>query len=200
MTPTPYTDADVAYVKTNFVSLEDLCRQHGGNDIAVREHIERGQLPRPSYVLPDGREMVPDTYFALVDETGGIERLREEFLRRCHVAAAAESVELDPEDEWVAYLTGEYGVCLHEVSPENIVRKAALMDRIEHLLEAPVQESSGWTAALRDAVEGLDRLERPFAPDYDRLRFGSSSSRDRLITATRERYPAVLESSAAAAD
>jgi len=36
-------------------------------------------------------------------------------------------------------------------------------------------------------VDALDALERPFAR-WDRDRFGAPSSRDRLITATRERY------------
>ena len=63
MTPIPYTDADVAYVMRDFVSLEDLCHKQGADLATVREHIEQGQLPRPTYVLPDGCEMVPDTRF-----------------------------------------------------------------------------------------------------------------------------------------
>ena len=199
MTPIPYTDADVAYVMRDFVSLEDLCHKQGADLATVREHIEQGQLPRPTYVLPDGCEMVPDTYFALAEEAGGIPRLRAEFARRADVAAAAEGVELDVDDEWEAYLSGEYGVCLREVSPEAIMRKAALMGRIEELLEARGNADPHWASALRDAVDELDALERPFAPDYDRLRFGGPSSRDRLITATRERFPTVFETSVSAA-
>ncbi|MGH3094268.1 MAG: DUF6058 family natural product biosynthesis protein, partial [Gaiellaceae bacterium] len=49
-----------------------------------------------------------------------------------------------------------------------------------------------WQAGLRRAVDELDELERPFAPHYDRARFGAPSSRDRLITAVREAYPTVF--------
>jgi hypothetical protein len=36
-------------------------------------------------------------------------------------------------------------------------------------------------------VEELDALERPFAA-YDRIRFGSANSRERLITTARRSY------------
>lgn len=197
--PIPYTEADHAYVTKNFVPLDALCSYRGDNLATVREHIAEGRLPQPTYVLPDGREMVPATYFALADEAGGIEFLRDDFFRRCPIAASGEDVELDPAEEWDAYLSGEYGVCLAEVSPESIARKASLMSRIEQVLEAPAETDAVWSSALRDAVDELDALERPFAPHYDRLRFGGPSSRDRLITATRARYPAVFESSTTAA-
>lgn len=199
MTPIPYTDADLAYVTRDFVSLEDLCHKHGADVATVREHIEQGRLPRVTYVLPDGREMVPNTYFVLADEAGGVDRLQAEFARRGALAATAEEVDFDPEDEWQAYLSGEYGVCLCEVSPEAIARKAALMEDIEQSLATPASTDPRWAAALRDAVDELDTLERPFAPDYDRLRFGGPSSRDRLITSTRERFPAVFETSTSVA-
>lgn len=198
MTPIRYTEADLAYVTTNFVPLDELCAEHGDDLATARQHIEEGRLPRPTYVLPDGREMVPETYFVLADEAGGPEQLRNEFLRRCGLAASAGGVKLDPREEWDAYLSGEYGVCLVEVSPDTIVRKALLMDRIEQLLGAPAESDAAWSSALRDTVDELDALERPFAPHYDRLRFGGPSSRDRLITATRVRHPAVFDSSAAA--
>ena len=79
------------------------------------------------------------------------------------------------------------------------MRKAALMGRIEELLEARGNADPHWASALQDAVDELDALGRPFAPDYDRLRFGVPSSRDRLITATRERFPTVFETSVSAA-
>ncbi len=118
--PIPYTEADHAYVTKNFVPLDALCSYRGDNLATVREHIAEGRLPQPTYVLPDGREMVPATYFALADEAGGIEFLRDDFFRRCPIAASGEDVELDPAEEWDAYLSGEYGVCLAEVSPESI--------------------------------------------------------------------------------
>ena len=35
MTPIPYTDADVAYVMRDFVSLEDLCHKQGAEGAAI---------------------------------------------------------------------------------------------------------------------------------------------------------------------
>lgn len=68
--------------------------------------------------------------------------------------------------------------------------KSALMTAITALLASPATAEDGWRVALRAAVDALDAIERPFAR-YDRDRFGGPSSRDRLITATRERYPAL---------
>jgi hypothetical protein len=189
---TPYTDADIEYVTRDFVRLDDLCRGRDVDPDEVRAHVAAGRLPRPAYVLPDGGEMVPDTYFALADEAGGAQGLQAEFGLRYEVAAAAEGVEGDADEEWEAYLSGEYGVCLLEVTPEAIVRKTALMKRIEELLGSPTKESAEWATALRASVGELDELERPFAPHYDRLRFGGPSSRDRLITGVRAQYPDVV--------
>ncbi len=141
--------------------------------------------------------MVPPDYFAFVDEAGGPEGLRDAFFRRYAAAAAAEREPLEPvEDEWEGYLSGEYGICLKKVSPETVVRKAALMRRIERLLAKARPDSSEWRAGLREAVDELDALEREFAPS-DRVRFGGPVSRDRLITAVRDRYPTVFEGVAA---
>jgi uncharacterized protein DUF6058 len=187
------TDADREYVRKNFVPLEDAVRRHGDGLEAVRELIEDGRLPRPSYVLDDGTELVPADYFQLADEAGGIDRLRGVFLHRYRAAAAAQAVPVDAaEDEWRAYLTGEYGVCLHHVGPETIVRKSALVHDLETRLADPRPNAGEWRAAVRTSVAELDALERPFAPHYDRLRFGGPSSRDRLITAVRERYPEIF--------
>jgi hypothetical protein len=163
----------------------------------VRSEISAERLPQPSHVLPDGVEMVPDTYFLLVDEAGGVDRLREHFARRYRAAAARDGVAADPDDEWCSYLSGEYGVCLREVSPETIVRKSALMERITALLAEPRPDDDEWGTELRGAVNELDALERPFAPHYDRARFGAPSSRDRLITAVRERYRTVFAAATA---
>ena len=66
--------------------------------------------------------------------------------------------------------------------------KGALMTAIGALLAGPAPADERWRAALRGAVDALDALERPFAA-WDRKRFGGPCSRDRLITATRERFP-----------
>jgi Family of unknown function (DUF6058) len=187
------SDADVGYIRSGFVALGELCRQVSRDPVVVRAQIEASLLPRASYVLDDGTEMVPPDYFELADEAGGADRLRERFVERYERAAAAEpDVPANAEEEWKAYLSGEYGVCLNHVSPETIVRKSALICRIERLLGEPRPDDSEWGGRLRAAVDELDALERQFAA-FDRLRFGGPSSRDRLITATRAAYPALFE-------
>jgi hypothetical protein len=169
---------DVAYVRAAFRPL----------DGPASELVERGLLPQPTYVLPDGTPMVPETHAALLDDAGGdparvAERFRERFL-------AAGGAPADVEDELEGWLGGSYGVCLRDPSPEAIVAKGALMSAIGALLAAPAPDDNGWCGALRGAVDALDALERPFAA-YDRERFGGPVTRDRLITTPRERFPEV---------
>jgi hypothetical protein len=181
--------ADRAYIRENYVPLTELARDR---DLDVAALIADGRLPQPSYVLDDGTEMVPRDYFALLDDAGGVDALHAHFVERYEVAAAREPEQLDPvEDEWMGYLSGGYGVCLQAVTPEAIVRKCALMKRIEALVATPAPDDGRWRDDLRAAVDELDAIERPFA-EYDRERFGGPVSRDRLITAVRERYPDVF--------
>jgi hypothetical protein len=63
------------------------------------------------------------------------------------------------------------------------VRGQELMDTIEHLTAHPALEDDEWRRELTAAV---DELEKPFA-SFDRERFGSVS-RDRCVTAVRERF------------
>jgi Family of unknown function (DUF6058) len=166
---------DVEYVRGSFVEM----------DAAGRALVERGILPQATYVLPDGTPMVPPDHAALLDDVAGdagsvAERFRERF-----VAAGG-----DPEavaEEHEAWLTGEYGACLWQTTPEAIVAKSGLMAALAALLADPREGDERWRSALRGAVDALDAIERPFAR-YDRDRFGGPSSRDRLITATRERF------------
>jgi len=130
---------------------------------SVWDFDERGMLPRATYMLPDGTPMAPADHPALLDDAGGNPA--------------------DAEEEAEAWLSGEYGAWLHSTSPEAMVAKGTLMTR-RCLLSAPAD--ARWRAAVREAVDSLDALERPFAA-WDRERFGGPSSRDRLITATRER-------------
>src|ERR671935_864746 len=76
------SEADVAYVRSNYFTLEELCGGRETGPDEVRELIASGTLPAPSYVLPDGTEMFPADYFVLVDQAGGPEALRREFDRR----------------------------------------------------------------------------------------------------------------------
>jgi hypothetical protein len=186
------TLADVAYIGAHFVTLEELCDARGQSLDRVRALIAAGSLPAASYVLEDGTEMVPADYFELVDEAGGEAALRGLFARR-YLAAAGDGDEVGL--EWEGYLSGAYGVCLKHVTPENIARKSALVAEIESLLATPRPEDADWRTSLRASVNELDELERPFAPDYDRARWGPSS-RDRCITAPRERYPEVFSATA----
>ena len=52
----------------------------------------------------------------------------------------------------------------------------------------PQPDAPAWCRTLRDDVDALDRLARPFAA-CDRERFGRPTSRDRLIDLPRERFP-----------
>ena len=182
------TQADVEYIQANFVTLDDLCTARGQSADRVRALIAAGSLPAASYLLEDGTEMVPAEYFELIDEAGGEGALRGLFARR-YVEAAGDGDEVG--SEWEGYLSGAYGVCLKHVTPENIARKSALVAEIERLLAAPQPENADWRGNLRASVDELDELERPFAPNYDRARWGPSS-RDRCITASRELYPEVF--------
>lgn len=180
------TAADIGYVRANYLSLEQACAERRETPDEVRRLIAEGRLPHPSYILPDGTEMVPADYFVLADAG------RDEFERR-YLAAGGNPAEVDA--EWRFYLTGDYGVCLREQTPENIVRKDRLVTRIDGLLGQPRPSDPGWRAELRGSVDELDTLERPFAPEYDRARWGPSS-RDRCITAARERFPDVFTAAA----
>jgi hypothetical protein len=181
MEPT-MTAADIAYVRANYLTLEEACATRPETTDDVHRLIAEKRLPEPSYVLPDGTEMVPADYFTLADAG------QEEFARRFLGAGG------DPEAtdiEWEGYLSGAYGVCLKEQTPENIVRKEQLVTLIDGLFSSPRASDAAWGDQLRAAVDELDRLERPFAPDYDRARWGPSS-RDRCITGAQDRFPDVF--------
>jgi hypothetical protein len=167
---------DIAYVESSFTPMPD----------PVRELVEQGILPRATYVLPDGTPMVPSDHAALLEDADGDPNAVAERFRERFVAAGG-----DPdaaEEEHAAWLSGEYGACLKNTSPEAIVAKSALMTAIRALLAAPAPTDPSWRTSVRSTVDALDALERPFAA-WDRVRFGGPSSRDRLITATRERFP-----------
>ncbi|MGI8780901.1 MAG: DUF6058 family natural product biosynthesis protein [Solirubrobacteraceae bacterium] len=168
------TADDLAYITAHFVPLDEAVE----DPEAVRAQIAAGRLPGPAYVLDDGTEMVARDHLALAERAGGIDRLPAWFER-------------EAPGEWEDYLSGAYAVCLHEVTPAAIRRKDELIARIEALLaqEPPPLDP------LRAAVDELDALLRPFAP-YDRVRFGGPVSRDRYVTAVRERFPTLAPVSA----
>ena len=184
-----FTAADLAYIRTNYVTLDELCAARDEGPAEVRLLIDEGLLPRPSYVLDDGTEIFPADYFRLADEAGGPAALRAHFAERLR-AAGGEEVESD----WRAYLAGIYGVCLREVTPEAIARKARLVSSLCELLVLARPADPEWRERLRSEVDELDELEREFSPDYDRNeeRFGRKPTRDLLVAAARERYPDVF--------
>ena len=188
------TREDVDYITAAFVPLDDLARDRGFEPDDVLAAIRARRLPEPPYVLDDGTAMVPPDYFALAEEAGGVERLRDLFVARYAAAAAAEAAPLDsPDLEWESYLSGDYGVCLRKVTPETIVRKSALVAYLEGYLAEPRPEDLEWRDNLRAAVDELDALEREFAPDYDRSDVHDRPpTRDLLIDAARMRYPDVF--------
>jgi hypothetical protein len=199
MSTTTFTDADIAYIRANYLTLAELCADRTETLEQVQVLIEQGLLPRPSYVLDDGTGMFPADYFRLVDEAGGGEGLGAHFASRHLTASQAQGADPDElEQDWDAYLGGAYGACLHEVTPENIVRKNALVASLCQLLVLARPRSLEWREALRTQVEELDALEREFAPDYDRSdEQERPPTRDLLIKAARERYPDVFADAAA---
>lgn len=184
MQPVP-TEADKAYFREYFITLDQACEDTDWSIEDVRRWMAAGELPRPSYVLDGGTEIVPPDYFDLVDEAGGIDELRGWFAEGFVGAGGAEA---DLADEWDGYLSGLYGVCLKRVTPSNIVRKSRLVEEIDAMLVEPRPEDPAWAEQLRVRVDALDKLEKPFAPDYDAARLGQSS-RDRCITKPRRRFP-----------
>jgi hypothetical protein len=167
---------DIAYVEASFCAMSE----------AARELVKRGVLPEATYFLPDGTPMVPADHAVLLDDAGGDPDAIAGLFRDRYLAAGGNPAEVDAEHS--AWLSGGYGACLRSTTPEAIVAKGGLMSAITALLASPTPEEQSWRMALRGAVDSLDALERPFAA-YDRERFGGPTSRDRLITATRMRFP-----------
>ncbi len=177
-------DRDIAYVKASFQPMDE----------SSRPFVERGILPQATYVLPDGTWMVPDDHAQLLRDADGDPGAVAHSFRARFMFAGGHLDELDREYE--AWLSGDYGACLYATTPEAIVAKSALISSIEALLAGPAPRRRWWCGALRGAVDALDALERQLA-EYDRLRCGAPTSRDRLITATRERFPEIWPRQAA---
>jgi hypothetical protein len=174
--------ADQEYIRSNFVPLDELA---GDRAAAVRVLVASRRYPQPAYVLDDGTEMVAADYLEPLDAAGGDPgEVRTTFLARYASAGGDE-----PHAEvWSDWLTGLYAVCLNTATPEAIARKGALVDGIDRLIAERRPRDPQWRTALREAVDELDGLERPFAP-LDALRLGKPPTRQRLIDWPRERWP-----------
>jgi uncharacterized protein DUF6058 len=179
---------DLPYLLESFSSLDGLARAHGRDPAEVNAAIDARRLPRPAYTLADGTMLVAPDYFVLSDAAGGDQALPVWFAA-AYARAAAGRPDTDPPDAaWADYLSGSYAVCLKSVTPTTIVRKTVLMARIGRLVDAPRETDTRWCDELQKAVDALETLERPFAA-CDRS--AGPVSRDRLITAVRQRFPTV---------
>ena len=179
--------ADLPYLRSYFVTLDDLARAHGHDPAAVRRAIADRLMPGPAYVLEDGTELVSPDYFDLAHVAGAFEALPEWFARAYEQAAQRCPEEAGTAaEQWEEYLTGVYAVCLRTVTPASIVAKGELMATIERMTADPSPEDEAWRRELTAAVDALDALEKPFSA-WDREQFGPVS-RDRCITAVRERF------------
>lgn len=194
MSRTKFTDADLVYIRANYLTLEALCAARPESADEVQALIEQRRVPRPSYVLDDGTGMFPTDYFRVIDEAGGVDGLSDQFAARHRAASLAQCANPDElERDWDAYLNGIHGICLRQVTPEAIVRKAVLVSSLCELLMLPRPRNAEWRQALREQVGELDALEREFAPDYDRSdEQDRPPTRDLLINAARERYADVF--------
>jgi hypothetical protein len=65
------TRADVDYIRANYFTLEELCASRKESPDEVSPLIRAGRLPRPAYVLDDGREMFPADYFVFGTRRAG---------------------------------------------------------------------------------------------------------------------------------
>lgn len=178
---------DLPYLRANFVELDALARAHGHEPARVRAAIAERLLPAVPYVLEDGTELVAPDYFELAHLAGSFAALPAWFATAYEAAVARYPAAGAAAEQWEAYLSGDYGVCLRAVTPAAIVAKAELVDTIERLTGAPRPDDEDWRRELRLAVDALDALERPFAA-FDRERFGGPVSRDRCVTAVREHF------------
>jgi hypothetical protein len=168
---------DIEYVTSHFLPLTAVIRPAAPFGTTV---------PDATYRLADGSRWFARDVWRLADDAGGPEGVPGLFARRFRAACEALRYDGDLDGAWRAYLAGEYGACLRDVTPEAIVQKERLVDRLTAALAAPRPDDASWCARMRADVEALDGLEKPFA-SCDRTRFGATT-RDRLITGARERF------------
>jgi Family of unknown function (DUF6058) len=191
------TEADRAYLRANYSTLNELCADRDEDPAEIRLLIDRGLLPKPSYIV-DGVGMFPEDYFHLYDEAGGCDGLRNLFEERYRIAAIPHpdlATREAIDSAWRAFLGGVWGQCLRNVTPETIVRKRALVNSLCKLIGLPRPRQEEWRQRLRDEVAELDQIEREFAPDYDRAEEWNERppSRDLLIDVARRRFPEVFD-------
>jgi hypothetical protein len=184
----PLAGEDLDYVRGSYLPLVEVARREQVELRQLARWIDAGQLPRPAYLLPDGTAAFPPDLLDLVRSAGSVDALPEHFSRRTELAARLLGFGANTrEADWEDYLSGEYGICLRQVTPETLVLKEALVERLDRALAAPRLEDPRWRRALAFEIDGLDALIRPFAR-VDRVRFGRPTSRERLVEAPRRRW------------
>jgi Family of unknown function (DUF6058) len=182
------SNGDLAYVRAEFLPLGQIAHREQVDTGQLSSWIESGRLPRPAYLLPDGTPVFPADLLALMRSAGGLDPLSRHFAHRIELAARMLGFSPNTrESDWEDYLSGEYGICLRQVTPETLVLKELLVERIGRALEEPRPQDHRWRRTLAFDIEGLDSLVRPFAR-VDRVRFGRQTSRERLIEAPRRRW------------
>jgi len=182
------TGDDLEYVCGSYLPLPEIASRERVDGRQLAGWIEDGRLPRPAYLLSDGRPVFPPDLLDLVRSAGSVDALPEHFGRRTELAARLLGLGANTrEADWEDYLSGEYGICLRQVTPETLLLKEALVERLDRALAAPRPDDPGWRRALAFEVDGLDALLRPFAR-VDRVRFGRATSRERLVEAPRRRW------------
>jgi hypothetical protein len=185
---------DDRYIRDQFVPLDEVAAYWPGGPAAVRADIAAHRLPQPAYRLDDGTDMVPADYLAPVAVAGSVAALRAWFVREFRDAGEHFDVPHDPEaieDEWQAYLSGGYFVCLREATPAAIAEKARHVIDLEQLMAEPRPADPVWCKRLRLGVESLAAIERPFAI-LDPARWGTPMSGQWYGTFLRALYPAAF--------
>jgi hypothetical protein len=180
-----FSPSDLVYVTTEYHTMAVLCDGRAHEPAHVETLVAEGRLPAATYVLPSGERRYPPDYFALVDEFG-VDGLADGFHARYLAAGGTPD---EAEEDWLGYLSGQFGVCLRVVAPESMVAKNRLITTIERLRVAP--GDAAWSGAMREAVDALDALLRPYT-DFDRERWGETG-RDRHVTRVREQWPSVFD-------
>ena len=122
----------------------------------MRELIAAGRLPAASAVDDAACERFPHDYFALLDDAGSVDALRDRFEARYVVAADTYGAIAGPDeldDAWYDYLAGRYGALLPRRGARERGARGPPGASIERLLAAPAPDDWRW----------LDRLARPRA-------------------------------------
>ena len=206
--PTRFSDRYKEYVRSNFITLQTLAANVGVRSETIEDLASRKMLPDPTYTFEDGTKWYPNCYAALLKEARSeglsfadyfrklmfsiVERLTPDELS---TFASEENTARDDTNRlveivWEEFRDGGYGACLKSPNPKTVVQKALLVAGIKRLLALPREADPQWETSLRSKVNALDKLELPFA-EYDRMVYGSTT-RDRLITNVKEKYPHIF--------